>query len=508
MSVGLRERTSDLADRTDAQWVGGLLNVERFQRPSDLQLFIAISGAILGSLVVGMTAAESIPNACILLIGAALAIAMTLQGRYLAIALVAGVPLLSGIDRGGAIPMLKVSEALTILGAVLALAIRPKLQRSKYTLIDWGFALYAATSFSLGMFHASGSLSVMINQERPVFQPVIMFFLYRAVVVTVRSRKVLRAALRALLIASCVAGVIALVQSLPIPAFRQLLFDITGSTMIDTGGGTVRATGPFPIWHSLDGFLLPCVFVALALVLEGDKQSIATRRFLGIVLAIDVLAIVSTLTVAMGIAGILGAIFMGFLYQRTRQVVVGILISALAAGLLFAPALALRYEQQYESGSPVRSSSGTPQTFTYRMLVWQRDYVPLLEPVLTEGYGNSLPDSARFAHTENQYITYLLRGGTPLLMAALGMMFCAAVGGWAAARRFTGESRALGRSIMTSVVALLPLFVIWPYLSNAGFGQSWPVLAALMVAAISINQRRSTPSASRSAVDSIFPTAR
>jgi hypothetical protein len=478
-----------VAQRTNRSLVGSVLDAERFRRPSDLQLLIAICAAVLGSLVVGKTAATSIPNAIILLLGAVLAIAMTLQGRYLAIALVAGVPLLSGIDRGGAIPFLKLSEALTILGAVLALAARPKMQRAPYTLVDWSFALYATTSFALGMFHASGSFSTMITQERPVFQPVIMFFLYRAVVVTVRNRTILRSAIRALLVASSIAGAIALLQSLPILWVRRTLADITGSAMIETGPGTIRATGPFPIWHSLDGFLLPCVFLALALVLEGNRQQIASRRFLAIVLTIDVLAIVSTLTVAMGLAGIPAAIFLGFLYGRTKQVTIGLVIAAIAAGALFAPAIALRYQEQYDSGSPVRSSGGTPQTFTYRVHVWQRDYIPLLEPVLLQGYGNNLPDSARFAHTENQYITYLLRGGTPLLLAALGMMFCTAVSGQGSAKRSTGESRALGRATLVSALALLPLFIIWPYLSNAGFGQSWPVLAALMVAGVRLCSR-------------------
>jgi hypothetical protein len=472
-----------LESRTDRQWLGTVLNTDRFQRPSDLQLLIAVCGAVLGSLVVGITASESIPNAIILLVGATVAIAMTLQGRYLAIALVAGVPALSGIDRGGAIPILKLSEALTILGAVLALAARPKLQRSTYTLVDWAFAAYAGTSFALGMYHASGSLSTMLTQERPVFQPVIMFFLYRAIVVTVRNRTLLRSSIRALLVASSVAGAIALVQSMPLLWVRRSLAEITGSTMIETGPGVIRSTGPFPIWHSLDGFLLPCVFVALALVLEGDKQSIASRRFLGIVLTINVLAIVSTLTVAMGLTGIPAAIFLGFLYRRTRDVVVGLLVATLVAGALFAPALTLRYQQQYESGSPVRASGGTPQTFTYRVHVWQRDYLPLLEPVLLQGYGNRLPESARFAHTENQYITYLLRGGAPLLIVALGLLFCTAVSGQGAARRYGGPPRALGRAAVVTALALVPLFVIWPYLSNAGFGQSWPVLAGLLVAA-------------------------
>jgi hypothetical protein len=465
------------------QWTGPVLNTNRFQRPSDLQLFVAVVAAISGATVVGATAAVSITNAFVLLIGAVLAIAMTLQGRYLAIVVVAGVPLLSGIDRGGAIPLLKLSEALTILGATLALAARPKLQRSTYTLVDWGFAAYAGTSFALGMFHASGSVSTMITQERPVFQPVIMFFLYRAVVVTVRSTTILRAAIRALLGASAIAGAIALLQSLPLLWVRQTLAEVTGSSMIETGPGIIRATGPFPIWHSLDGFLLPCVFLSLALLLEGKRQTVASTRFLAVVLVVDVLAIVSTLTVAMGLAGIPAAILLGFLYRRTRQVIVGLVIGALVAGALFGPALTLRYQQQYESGSPVRSTGGTPQTFTYRVHVWQRDYLPLLEPVLLQGYGNRLPESARFAHTENQYITYLLRGGVPLLIAALGMLFCVAVSGQGAARRYPGVPRALGRTTLIASVTLLPLFVIWPYLSNAGVGQTWPVLAGLLVAA-------------------------
>ena len=79
---------------------------------------------------------------------------------------------------------------------------------------------------------------------------------------------------------------------------RALLEFLTGTNIYESTVGEVpRATGPFPHWHNLGGYLLLVLLLGFSLLLEND-QRVIRRRVLLFTLAPAAAALIQTASFA------------------------------------------------------------------------------------------------------------------------------------------------------------------------------------------------------------------
>lgn len=417
-------------------------------------------------LVVGIAATLGPPAG----VGAVAAIGIGLlvlrRPAYGAFALVAFAPALSGVVRGLPVPGFRLSE-LMIAGfsAIILVAAR--------TTPRWGAFDWVALSYVI----VNGVLvwANLVRHGDPftadnwgtLFGPLQFFLLYRAVMTALPAPEQRRQALRLLLFTSVAVSALTLMQQYNL-GVRPLLELLTGTDIYSsTTRGVPRATGPFPHWHNLGGYLLVILLIGFALLLD-QKQRVMRRRTLLLVLVPALAALIQTASFAPLFGLIAGSLVIGISMGKGQRVLAWLGAAALVGALLFGPLLQDRVEQQYEKSSVAEEQSLVPQTLQFRYDVWRNQFLPVIEDNLVTGYGPNLPPNLYFDYAESLYITFLLRGGLPLLLVYLALMGTLLLRARRVAKSDETERRVAGRVVFASVLLLLVIDVIATYFLDSG----------------------------------------
>jgi hypothetical protein len=312
------------------------------------------------------------------------------------------------------------------------------------------------------------------------------FLLYRAAVVCFDTRERRRLALQVILVSSSVTNVFAILQAMQFPGVRPLIVTLIGTDPYNTPGyvAVPRATGLFPIWHVLAGFDVAIVLIVLALVLNGQRILPNWLAIFVVVAAIAGIAASVTSTTAIGV--ILGALTIGALSGRLRQVFMWSVFSTISVTVLIWPLVSARIAEQGYGADSSTGGSLVPQTIIYRWQVWTDQYVPAIGQRPLTGWGPQLPLSIIWPYPENVYLSYLVRGGVVLLLIYLLWTFVMFMAAWRLhnAPR-DGQVDEVGRSIATALVALLICLAImqllFPYMLTSGIpGLVWLMAAIVM----------------------------
>jgi hypothetical protein len=187
-----------------------------------------------------------------------------------------------------------------------------------------------------------------------------------------------------------------------------------------------------------------------------------------------------TLTIIGGLLA--AAIILSLLTRRAGKFFVygglGLGVAAFAAAPLIGGRLADQFAQNAaDGGSPY-----VPQTLSYRIAVWTQQYGPALHGRWAAGYGPTIPPDVTWKYTESLYITLLLRGGIPLLLAFAafqGSLFFAARKQFVAA---DPTQRATARVVAAMAIVLVPMHAIFPYFTSVGLPHLVAGAAGIMLA--------------------------
>jgi hypothetical protein len=449
--------------------------------PAPLPVGLVLGAALVATVLAGATAAAH-PAAPLVLAAAGAGVAAVWQRPLVAaVCVVALVPALSGLERGLGVPFLKLSEALLLLSLVVVVLRRPQLGQ-RFRAADWGLLAFALAGAVFAAVHVLAGTSDPGTFVRVGLQPTMLFMTWWVASRSTRHAADLRVVLRWMLVVSVVPAGLSVLQAFDAPGARSLLLSLTGSPLLAEPGqaGVVRVTGPFPIWHSLAAYVLPAFAVGVLLLLRRDLR-VLRPLVLVPVLLVDAAALVLSVTITVIGWAVVAVLLLAFLQKRLAQAVALVTLAGVVSSVLFAAPLAARIQAQVAPEST--TSTEVPQTIAYRIGVWQRDFLPLLERAVPYGVGNELPQSVLFQNTENQYISLTLRGGVLLLLAGIAAVVCVAAAVAGAARR-PRELPGAAAGAALGVVLFLPVAsMIWPYLTNAGFPQAWLSLAGAVVGA-------------------------
>lgn len=457
---------------------------EAVRLPFDLQrsrLFLAAVAAI--AMAGAGAAVATRPVAGVGVVAAlALLLAVALNERLGLILLAALVPATSGLARGFPVPGLRISEAL--VGGVATVLLLSARRVVRWGLLDWLALAYALATLALGSYDLlkRGAPFGSSNADA-LIGPFQFLLLYRAVRVTSPSPESRRLVIRCLLIASVPVALLAIGQQFNVPGFRSAVQTITGSDIYATTQGAAgRATGPFPHWHNLGGYLFVLILTGGALLMRRI-DGILPRPAMAAILALDVTALIQTLSIAAFIGVILGALILGIWLGGASRTVLAVVIGGVAAVLLFGSALEARYGEQYSHAPETNQSSIVPQTVQYRYDIWTSDLLPLLHGRWLTGYGPDLPPQIQnFPYTESLYLGLLFRGGVILLAIYLALAV-----GWGLHSLSSLDDpdplqRVLGAALATAMLMLVFMQFLESYWVDSGTPHVLWTLAALIPA--------------------------
>jgi hypothetical protein len=458
-----------------------------FSRPRPILL---ISSAFCGSALVGAAVARKPLDGVALflvLILATVVAARPVVGAYL---LVAVVPITSGFQKGVPIPNVNLSEAIVaVVGAILILA-APRHASLRWQAFDWMLLAYCIGWLGFGLLDALDLHSgVSYTTLDPLIGPFQFLILYRAMAVTLHQKRERRAAVAWLLVASLPVDLLAFLQQVRSQAVNRFIAHLTGASIFQSYSYQVfaRATGPFPHWTVLAGYLLVILLIGFACLVFGVELPIS-RRFLGVLLLLAAVALILTAEIS-AIAGTIGgAILLGLWAGRRKQMVrwlvTGLIVAAVFGGSYFAR----RLDNEFASSAGSGRVAYVPQTISYRWLIWTGQYFPAVAERPLTGWGQVLPDTISFQFTESQYLTTLMEGGIPLLALFCGEMVALYCLSRRQARRKDLDDpvfrAALGSAVAGLVVVLVPMDFIYPYITSSGLPQA--LFAAAGIAAASI----------------------
>jgi O-Antigen ligase len=479
---------------------------------------VVLAALVFGSLVVGAAAAQG-PAAGVV---AVLAVAATLWAvshpTTGAIAIVAIVPAISGMQRGLPVPGLRLGELVAVGFSAILLITAGREQVLRWRTFDWLALGYVVATFGLGF------LDLRLRGDSPTSEdlgqligPLQFFLLYRAVMIALPRREDRVRAVDWLLIGSIPVCVLAMLQAAHVPGVQELLVTFTGEDWSGRTWTITRVNGPFSHWTMLAGYLFVIVVICTALLMAGVEGR--RRRLVLGTLALATVSLVLTVTLAPMLGAIAAALALAWWYRRAGRVLLyGAVICALLA-VAFQPLLSRRADDQFQAGSASSAQpSLVPTTVSNRLNIWTEQYLPALEGRWLTGYGPGIPPEITWKHTESIYITMALRGGLPLLALYAALMYALALialdrgrrredGADAEAAIELGVARAL--FVLICVLALIQGTA--PYFVTTGLPQVWWILAALVAGGVAherqIGAKRRQPTTGTLATRALPATA-
>jgi O-antigen ligase len=437
--------------------------------------------------VVAVVAAAAAGVAAVVGIAAGVGVAIALAVAFVVVRrpyvgaymLAAFAPAVSGLRRDLPVPGFRLSEVLIGGLGLLILATARRSPRLRWRLFDYAALAYAVAALAFGALDVAvlghGSL---IGNLGTILGPFQFLLLYRTMVVALATPDQRRVALRLLLLSSVPVATLALLQQFGVGNVRHTLELLTASNVYEKHPNVPRATGPFPHWHELGGFLMVTILVGVALLLE-DGQRVLRRRFLVPIVVLAAAALVQTASLTPLIGIIVGILVIGYWARRLTRLLACAAVIAAVGAVLFAPLLTARLRDQFEPAPGVQRSAIVPQTIAFRYYIWKRDFLPILSGHPLTGYGPEPPANLSFGYTESLYVTLWLRGGVPLLLIYCGLVVALLVQVRPLLTDRDVERRAIARVLTIVFVMLIFMHLFISYFVDSGPPHLLWILAGL-----------------------------
>jgi hypothetical protein len=458
---------------------------------------LLMATSVVGAAMIGAAVARKPLDGLALFLGLIVATVVATRPAFGAYLLVLVVPVTSGFQKGFPIPNVNLSEALIAVVGIILLLVAPRRAEFRWRLFDWMLFTFCGSWLVLGLLDAF-SLHTGLSYATidPLIGPFQFLILYRAIAVSLPQKAEQRTAISCLLLASLPVDLLAYLQQTGSPAVNRAIAQVTGGGVFQSYAYSVfaRATGPFPHWTPLAGYLLVILLVGFACLLFEVELPIS-RRAVAIVLILAAVSLILTAEISAMAGAIGGAVLLGVWAGRQKQMVrwliTGVIIAAVFGGSYFAK----RLDNEFATSAGSSRSHLVPQTVSFRWQIWTGQYLPAIAERPLTGWGQVLPDTITWPFTESQYVTMLMAGGVPLLIV-FGSEMVALYGlSRRQARRTDLEDpatpAALGNAVAALVVVLVPMDVIYPYMTSGGLPE--PLFVAAGIAASCIYWGRRPP---------------
>jgi hypothetical protein len=450
----------------------------------------SVIGAVAISVVFGAATAWNARIVLGALVASAI-VALTLSHRAAAVtAVLLLAPATSGIDRGVVAPALRPSEVLVglVCGTVLLTA-GPRVHRlnrfERATLVYVGAAILLGTVDML-----ERRQPVTFSDIGEVCGPIQFLLLYHAVRLTMVEHAQRVRAVIAIFVGYAGICAVAVAQYFDIGGARAWVAKYT--TQTGTGlfewfsrFGLPRATGPFPQPHDLAGTSFIVGLVAVAVVLDRVEWRLRRVAWITIALVIVTFGTAATATPVLGFGA--GILALGVWSGKLGRVLAGMVAVGMAGAAAFSSSINAKLGQELSASgtsgvAPAGSGGFLPSSVSYRINVWETQFLPAMRGHWLLGWGPGIPPSVDWKFTETLYLTMALRGGIILLVIYIWLVVTWIKFARPSVAGAPTLERALSRVTIVGLVCLIPMHSVANYFVNAGLPHVLWAVAGLVAA--------------------------
>jgi len=408
-------------------------------------------------------------------------------------------PLTDGLARGAVVPVLRLGQALLVLGFMLFLLARPgPLGKNRLTAIDLAFGLFflsEAVFPLLALYYRGEHLD--LNSRGPfgtgtplqtLLGPLQYYLVYRIVVATITSERQIAIALKLSFVASIAVSIIGIAEKFvtPVHTFIQtyyppIAWKYTGPL------SEARITSTMEGYTALASYLTATLIVVLACSTVQKRLKISPL-LLVTTLLLDSMALLLTGTFAGYVGLAVGAAVVLILFRRLPKWIIIALVGIALSALVFQSFISVRLADWLGG-----TGQGLFPTFSYRIMLWKEIFLPAISQHLLFGAGPAPLALTLWPTEETQYLGLLLRGGLPYLFSYFLLMGVMMATCW---RWIKNKSNGLVRTVAIATLAILVAINLMNvsslYFTYPGITQTLFMLLAILVASEQLEVRGSS----------------
>jgi hypothetical protein len=434
-------------------------------------------------------------NAALALLAGVVVLLAALTRRrpeYIVYGLTLILPLTGGLARGAIVPLLRVSQALVVLGFLLVIVARPsRLGKSRLTFIDLAFALYvlAGSVFPImALYYRGDTLDFLatdatygVSPLQNLLGPIQYYLLYRAVVATITSDEQIKVVLKLTFLSSIVVCIIGILQKMgvgPVRTFLETYYPVPAG-VYDTPDISLRITSTLQHFSGVAAYT--CFIILIALICYTARHSLKiSLPLLVITILLNSIALVLSGTLAAWIALPVSAAIALLVMRKMPRIALFSPIGILLAIIIFQPFFADRLDQQVGAGA---TTGFLPQSLALRVRIWMELSLPAISQNLIFGTGPVPFSDAYGPAEESQYIHLLLEGGLPYFLSYLLLMVLTITNcRYHLQRKGEDAGRLVAIALIAIVVALNIMNVTGLYFTYVGGTQIFWMMLAIVVA--------------------------
>ena len=228
---------------------------------------------------------------------------------------------MSGLHRGLPVPGFRLTELLIVgVATIVLVTARTTPRWSTFDWLAFGYVIANGMLVWVNVVRTEGSFSG--DTFGTLIGPLQYFLLYRTLMTAITTREERARALSLVLLSSIPVAILTLFQQWNIAGARSLLDTLTGpegaSAYANTLTDVARATGPFPHWHNLAGYLM-LVLLLIVSLLHERTQLVMRNRNLALIFIPAVVALAQTASIAPMLGLIVGSILVATYVGQTRR---------------------------------------------------------------------------------------------------------------------------------------------------------------------------------------------
>jgi hypothetical protein len=425
-----------------------------------------VQALILGAALAGATLVHPMIGFGVIVGLAFTALALT-RPLVLCYLLVLAVVFLSGMPRGGLVPLFIPNEPVLILSAgitffvMLARNQMPQMPTAVWFALGCmvlGTALIPAVMYYVRDFPLT--MSDMFSLVAPI-QYVLVVWMFASLPNSKSDRYKI---VQFMLLCGSIVALIGLLEAVNIGPVMSFINAFYPNEHLEDAAEIGRVTSILGAWNSLGNFLMINLIAVLAM--HGYRA----RGKWGTLNLLANLVLCSACLLASGsyasLIGLMLSLFIvkGFFDRRGWKIIILFLIMMAVAAVFLQDLIIERLDYQYRHGGIV------PETLAYRFQVWRDIYIPMIAANPLWGIAPTFAGRFTWAWAESQYFYLLVRSGMVSLIGHLAYVFTLA--GWAF-RRFKADA-GITRQLGVALFAILTVLTIMGF-TNEVFTNSGAV---------------------------------
>ena len=454
---------------------------EKLQSGDSLLTMLFLAAAVVGGAVAlspSLTVIITLSLVGVIVSG----LIVVLRPLWILYGLVFFLPLISGVERGKLVPMLRPNEPLLLITMVMFILSPKKIKRNiesiRIGLVIMLYLLFGSVVPLLVYFLRGGAVDY--SSLMPFLAPWQYLVLYSLIIAFDVTAAQARRCLQLLTLAGVIIALVAILQMMRVKVVTSILatYYYSGHLMRVEKWGYPRTTSLLANWHGTGIFLSFSVLVLLAYHVGGSRlfRSWIAGPFLVLLIAgmITTTSITSLVVLILGVIVILLASKGG-----AKRLLFFIPVLLLMTSFVFSDQISAQLDKQFAN-----RHSFAPKTITYRIENWHEKFLPIIENYWLFGYGPKSPeDLVGVPSEDSQFVYMLLKGGILYVIAFLLFMISATRRLWYFYRHATSpQVRALFLAAVTLFVTIIPACFLQAYMTYSGVAEYLWILLGLSVA--------------------------